>query len=178
MLLTLRGTPTIYYGDELGMVQADIPPDRQQDPWGRRQPGLGRDGCRTPMQWTAGENAGFTTGQPWLETVDPGGALNVQAQLGDPDSMLSLTRRLIEVRKGSRALRTGSYDAIEGLPDTVFAYRRHTGGETVCVYLNFGGEPIRVPAEGTLLVATRSGASGPADGILTLDGLDGAVLGS
>lgn len=178
MLLTLRGTPTIYYGDELGMVQADIPPDRQQDPWGRRQPGLGRDGCRTPMQWTTGEHAGFTTGQPWLETVDPGGALNVQAQLGDPDSMLSLTRRLIEVRKGSNALRTGSYDAIEGLPETVFAYRRGAGGETVCVYLNFGDEPVRVPAEGTLLAATRSGASGPVDGVLALDSLDGAVLGT
>ena len=59
MLLTLRGTPTLYYGDELGMIQADIPPEEQQDPWGKRQPGLGRDGCRTPMQWTAGPKGGF-----------------------------------------------------------------------------------------------------------------------
>lgn len=178
MLLTLRGTPTLYYGDELGMVQADIPPDQQQDPWGRRQPGLGRDGCRTPMQWTDGEHAGFTTGRPWLATVDPDGIRNVEAQLYDPDSMLSLTRRLIEVRKGSGALRTGSYEAIDGLPETVFAYRRRAGGETVCVYLNFGDEPVRVPAAGTLAVATRSVVGGPVDGVLALDGLDGAVLSS
>ena len=130
------------------------------------------------MQWTTGESAGFTTGRPWLATVDPDGARNVEAQLGDPDSMISLTRRLIEVRKGSRALRSGSYEAIEGLPETVFAYRRHACDDTVCAYLNFGDEPVRLPAEGTLLVATRSGTRGPADGILTLDGRSGAVLGS
>lgn len=178
MLLTLRGTPTLYYGDELGMVQADIPTDQQQDPWGRRQPGLGRDGCRTPMQWTPGKSAGFTTGRPWLATVDPDGTRNFQAQLGDPDSMLSLTRRLIEVRKGSQALRSGSYEAIEGLPETVFAYRRRAGGETVRVYLNFSDEPVRLPTEGTILAATRTGARGPVGGVLALDGLDGAVLAS
>ena len=178
MLLTLRGTPTLYYGDELGMLQADIPPDQQQDPWGRRQPGLGRDGCRTPMQWTPGKHAGFTTGRPWLATVDPDGERNVEAQLGDPDSMLSLTRRLIEVRKGSRALRSGSYEAVEGLPETVLAYRRRAGGETVRVYLNFGDEPVRLREEGTMLVATRTAVRGPVGGVLALDGLDGAVLGS
>ena len=176
MLLTLRGTPTLYYGDELGMMQADIPPEQQQDPWGRRQPGLGRDGCRTPMQWTAGPTGGFTAGRPWLETVDPDGALNVQAQLDDPDSMLNLTRRLIAMRKGSRALRLGSYEGIDGLADTVFAYRRRAEDETVSVYLNFGDEPVRVPAEGRLLVAARRGMNGPVDGVLTLEGLDGAVL--
>ena len=176
MLLTLRGTPTLYYGDELGMVQADIAAEDQQDPWGRRQPGLGRDGCRTPMQWTAETNAGFSGGRPWLETVDPDGTRNVEAQLADPDSMLKLTRRLIEVRKGSEALRVGSYEAIEDLPDTVFAYRRRAAGETVCVYLNFGDQPVRVPAEGEVLVATRPDLSGQVCGGLTLGGLDGAVL--
>ena len=176
MLLTLRGTPTLYYGDELGMVQADIPPEDQQDPWGRRQPGLGRDGCRTPMQWTGGLDGGFTEGHPWLPTVDPDGTRNVEAQLADPDSMLNLTRRLIEVRKDSRALRTGSYEAIEGLPDTVFAYRRSSGGETVSVYCNFGDQPVHVPVRGEVLVATSSNVTGPANGELTLGGLDGAVL--
>ena len=160
------------------MVQADIPTDKQQDPWGRRQPGLGRDGCRTPMQWTPGEHAGFTGGRPWLATVDPNRARNVEVQLGDPDSMLSLTRRLIEVRRDSQALRSGCYEAVEGLPETVFAYRRRAGEETVSVYLNFGDEAVRVSAAGTLLVATRPGVAGPVGGVLALDGLDGAVLGS
>ena len=176
MLLTLRGTPTLYYGDELGMVQADIPPEEQQDPWGRRQPGLGRDGCRTPMQWNAQASAGFTTGQPWLATVDPDGATNVEAQLDDPDSMINFTRRLLAVRKGSPALRVGSYEAIEGPPETIFAYRRLTDGETVCVYLNFGDEPVPVPAEGEVLVATSRNVTGPVNGELTLGRLDGAML--
>ncbi len=177
MLLTLRGTPTLYYGDELGMVQADIPPEEQQDPWGRRQPGLGRDGCRTPLQWTADPYGGFSTVRPWLATVDPDADRNVEAQLADPDSMLHLTRRLLEVRKGSEALRIGDYQALEGLPETVFAYRRRAAdGETVCVYLNFGGEPVRVPAAGEVLAATRRDMAGPVGGFLLLDGLDGAVL--
>ena len=176
MLLTLRGTPTLYYGDELGMVQADIPPEEQQDPWGRREPGLGRDGCRTPMQWTREPGGGFSTGRPWLATVDPDATRNVEAQLADPDSMLNLTRGLVEVRKGSCALRVGSYEAIDGLPETVFAYRRFTERETVRVYLNFGDDRVRFQAEGEVLVATRSDLSGCVDGVLTLDGLDGAVL--
>ena len=176
MLLTLRGTPTLYYGDELGMVQADIPAEDQQDPWGRRQPGLGRDGCRTPMQWTAGVYGGFSTVSPWLGAVDPDGTTNVETQLADPGSMLNLTRRLLEVRRDSEALRVGSYEAITDLPDTVFAYRRRVAGEIVCVYLNFEDQPVRVAAEGEVLVATRPELSGQVRGGLTLGGLDGAVL--
>jgi alpha-glucosidase len=68
LLLTLRGTPTIYYGDEIGMSQVAIPPERVQDPFEKNVPGIGvgRDGCRTPMQWTAGRDAGFSTSEPWL----------------------------------------------------------------------------------------------------------------
>src|SRR4028118_2310319 len=68
LLLTLRGTPTLYYGDELGMEDVPIPPELEQDPWGKRVPGmgLGRDPERTPMQWDASPAAGFTTGEPWL----------------------------------------------------------------------------------------------------------------
>ena len=68
LLLTLRGTPTLYYGDELGLEDVAIPPDRVQDPWERNEPGLGlgRDPARTPMPWDNSTNAGFTTGTPWL----------------------------------------------------------------------------------------------------------------
>ncbi len=176
MLLTLRGTPTLYYGDELGMVQAHIPPEQQQDPWGRRQPGLGRDGCRTPMQWSDGPAGGFTTGEPWLATADPDGNRNVEAQLADPDSMLSLTRRLLAARKGSNALRTGSYEPIEGLPDNIFAYQRQAGEESIRVYCNFGDQPVRLPVEGRLLVASNRDLAVSGDGYLTLGGVEGAVL--
>ncbi len=176
MLLTLRGTPTLYYGDELGMLQADIPPEQQQDPWGRRQPGLGRDGCRTPMQWTTDEHNGFTSATPWLASLDPSGTRNVAAQLEDPNSMLNLTRRLLAVRKGSRALRLGDFQAIDGLPDTVFAYRRRSGDEEVSIYLNFGDHPVAVPAGGEVLVATSRDLALSASGELTLGGLEGAVL--
>ncbi|MCY3538771.1 MAG: DUF3459 domain-containing protein [Acidimicrobiia bacterium] len=175
MLLTLRGTPTLYYGDELGMLQADIPPEEQQDPWGRRQPGLGRDGCRTPMQWNAEEHGGFTSGRPWLKTLDADGSRNVAAQLSDPDSFLNLTRHLIRLRKGSVALRRGSYQPIEGLPEAVFAYQRLHPDETRRVYLNFGAEPVRIATEGEVVAAIDRDIR-VEDGELVLGGLGGAVL--
>ena len=72
LLLTLRGTPTLYYGDEIGMHQVAIAPDQVRDPFEKNVPGIGvgRDGCRTPMQWDATPNAGFSTAQPWLPLAD------------------------------------------------------------------------------------------------------------
>ena len=176
MLLTLRGTPTIYYGDELGMVQAEIAAEDEQDPWGRRYPGIGRDGCRTPMQWTAEPGAGFTDSTPWLPTVDPGGTLNVATQLADPDSMLSFHRRLLATRSSSDALQVGGYSAIEGLGSDVFAYRRTTDAEVATVYLNFGNRPVEVEAEGEIMVATTLGHAGAVDGVVHLAPLEGVVL--
>lgn len=66
LLLTLRGTPMLYYGDELGMCNRVIPPERVQDPWEKRVPGLGHDSARTPMPWDTSLNVGFITGIPWL----------------------------------------------------------------------------------------------------------------
>ena len=80
------------------MLQADIAPEDQQDPWGRRSPGLGRDGCRTPMQWTPGEGAEFSTALSWLAPNDPDGALNVAAQMERPESMLSFYRDTLAAR--------------------------------------------------------------------------------
>ncbi len=176
MLLTLRGTPTLYYGDELGMLQADIPPEEQQDPWGRRMPGLGRDGCRTPMQWEPGPGAGFTTGHPWLDSLDPDGDRNVQAQLDDPDSDLNFTRRLLALRKKSAALRRGSHQTLEGQGEGVFAYRRTHDSETVEVYLNLGDQPASVAARGQVLAATSPAAPADVDGAIDLPPLDGVVI--
>jgi alpha-glucosidase len=111
LLLTLRGTPTLYYGDEIGMENVPIPPDRVQDPWERNVPGLGlgRDPVRTPMQWSAEPNAGFTTGTPWLPLGADFQVRNVAAQRADPESLLTLYRTILALRREEPALSVGSY---------------------------------------------------------------------
>jgi alpha-glucosidase len=144
LLLTLRGTPTIYYGDEIGMRDVPIPPDRVQDPFEKNVPGkgLGRDPERTPMQWTAGRNAGFTTGEPWLPIADDYEQVNVEVQREAPDSMLSLHRRLIELRRGEPALEVGRYEPIRAEGDVLAYVRRARAGEgDFLVVLNLGPEP-------------------------------------
>src|SRR3954462_7425681 len=97
LLLTLRGTPTMYYGDEIGMHQVAIPPDRVRDPFEKNVPGIGvgRDGCRTPMQWDASRNAGFPAGEPWLPLADDAVHENVENLTADTGSILNLYRSLI-----------------------------------------------------------------------------------
>ena len=92
LLLTLRGTPTLYQGDEIGIGTVHIPPDRIRDPQDLRQPGmgLGRDRSRTPMAWSAAPNAGFSTAEPWLPLHPDWSTRNVAAQNRDPASMLAL----------------------------------------------------------------------------------------
>lgn len=174
MLLTLRGTPTIYYGDEFGMVQADIAPEDQQDPWGRRRPGLGRDGCRTPMQWSGDAGGGFSSGQPWLNTVDPDGTLNFTAQADDPESMFGLHVRLLRTRKNSPALNSGSYEPIDGYGSDVFAYRRVSGDDVKTVVLNFGDDPLVLSGACRVAVGTNM-FEGDRDSI-TILGKQGVVF--
>jgi alpha-glucosidase len=138
LLLTLRGTPTLYYGDELGLPDVPIPPERVQDPWAE----AGRDPARTPMQWSA--DGGFTTGQPWLPYGDL--ALNVEAQRDDPGSMLNLQRALIALR---REFVEEPYATISA-GDGVLVFAR--GGWTVA--LNLSGEPAERPA-GRLRLSTH-----------------------
>jgi alpha-glucosidase len=141
LLLTLRGTPTLYYGDEIGMHDVDIPPERVQDPFEKNVPGkgLGRDPERTPMQWSARPNAGFTTGEPWLPIADDYARVNVEAQRDDPASMLSLYTRLIQLRRGEPALEVGRFKALEADGD-VLAYLRcgRQGERNFLVALNLG----------------------------------------
>src|SRR5262249_11408938 len=112
LLLTLRGTPTLYYGDEQGMLNVTIPPERVQDPLEKNVPGLGlgRDGCRTPMQWNGTKNAGFTSGLPWLPIDDDYPIVNVESQSVDPTSILTLYHRLIALRRAHGALAYGDYE--------------------------------------------------------------------
>ena len=145
MLLTLRGTPTLYYGDELGMLDVEIPPDRVQDPFERNVPGIGagRDPERTPMQWDASDHAGFSTVEPWLPVSDDYQVVNVATQTGDPRSMLALYRRLLALRGQSEALCLGAYEPVAMTGDLV-AYIRRVAGEAVLIALNLGSEPHHV----------------------------------
>ena len=141
LLLTLRGTPTIYYGDEIGMAQASLRDSEIQDPFEKRVPGLGRDGCRTPMQWSDAKFAGFSTATPWLP-VEPGYRnRNVAVQENEPRSILQLYRRLIALRRRHVALESGSYRQIKAANEALLFIREH-GAEKLLIALNMGQESI------------------------------------
>jgi alpha-glucosidase len=141
LLLTLRGTPTIYYGDEIAMKEVAIAPGQVRDPLEKNIPGqgLGRDGCRTPMRWDGTTHAGFSSVEPWLPV---GGAMdqdNVVAQLGDNTSMYWLCRRLIDLRRKRPALSLGKYGSIRADGNLLIFTREHEC-EQLLVALNFSGE--------------------------------------
>jgi alpha-glucosidase len=144
LLLTLRGTPTLYYGDEIGMHDVTISPDRVQDPFEKNVPGmgLGRDPQRTPMQWNGQENAGFTEGQPWLPIANDYREVNVEAERDDPRSMLTLYRSLIGLRRGEAALEVGRFEPVEADGDVLAYTRRSRNDESdFLIALNLGSHP-------------------------------------
>jgi alpha-glucosidase len=143
LLLTLRGTPTLYYGDEIGMTDVEIPPERQQDPARFDGPGRGRDPQRTPMRWDATANGGFSTGEPWLPVGPDPATVNVVAQAGDDGSLLELYRRLLAVRRSEPALSLGGWQLLRAAGD-VLAYARTAGGRELVVVLNLGGRAADV----------------------------------
>ncbi|MEM9876441.1 MAG: alpha-amylase family glycosyl hydrolase [Myxococcota bacterium] len=181
LLLTLRGTPTLYYGDELGMRDVPVPLDQQRDPWGKRVPGLdlSRDPCRTPMRWDASPGAGFTAGPPeqtWLPLGDDIEAVNVAHQRDDPASMLSLYRKLLDVRKSEPALRIGSLEWLD-VGDDLLAYRRQHHSRSVMVIMNFSAEPRTVAfAPDVSVVATTSPSAGRRAAPLNLEPWEGRVV--
>ncbi len=139
MLLTLRGTPTLYYGDEIGMRDVPIPAERVRDPFERNVPGLGlgRDPERTPMQWDGG--TGFTTGEPWLPLADDHAVTNVAVQRDDPRSLLTLYRRLLVLRRAEPALAVGPFAPLRA-PGNLLAWVRKDGDRRFLVALNLGSE--------------------------------------
>jgi alpha-glucosidase len=160
LLLTLRGTPTLYYGDELGMQAVPIPPGFVQDPWEKNLPGLGlgRDPARTPMQWDPSLHAGFTTGMPWLPIAADYPAMNVETFQKDPTSILALHRRLIALRRAEPALSVGRYQRCFATDD-VLVYMREAAARRFLVALNFSGKPAAVtcaglPSIGTVMLST------------------------
>jgi alpha-glucosidase len=161
LLLTLRGTPTLYYGDELGLADVAVPSELAQDPWERNEPGHGRDGARTPMPWDSSPNGGFTIGRPWLPLNDVS-ALNVADEADDLRSTLSLHRALLALRRSTPALEIGDYQGI-GADGDVLAFRRRLGGDEIVILLNLGGEPAEVDlrAASNVLLSTYLDRSGP-----------------
>jgi alpha-glucosidase len=169
LLLTLRGTPTLYYGDELGMRDVPIPPEAVHDPYEKNVPGMGfgRDPERTPMQWSATPNAGFSSATPWLPLASDHAVNNVETARHDPRSMLSLVRALLALRRARPALALGSYQALKVGPN-VLAYVRSLGHSSDVVLLNLSHrpQPLSLPpavARAELLLSThaeRRGAIG------------------
>jgi alpha-glucosidase len=166
LLLTLRGTPTLYYGDEIVMRQVPMAPENVLDPFEKNVPGLGlgRDGCRTPMQWDASAFAGFSTVAPWLPLAEDFAGSNVACERADPASLFNLYRRLIALRHVSPALTRGSYRRLAAAGD-VLAYIREADGERLLVALNFGSGAAEMAlpseaAEGALLISSQGGRDG------------------
>jgi alpha-glucosidase len=161
LLLTLRGTPTIYNGDELGMFDVPVALDAVQDPWGRKAGTMGRDPERSPMLWDASPHAGFTAPEatPWLPIEDGYELLNAEAQLADQTSMLTLTRRLLALRRTSPALTIGDYLEVAGAPDDCFVYERVSGADRYLIALNFTAEPrtLTLPSHptGSVVLSTH-----------------------
>ena len=183
LLLTLRGTPTIYYGDEIGMPQVSIAADRVCDPFERNVPGLGcgRDGARTPMHWDASPHAGFSRVDPWLPVAPGFETDNVECERLDPTSIHSLYRRLIAVRRRSPSLRVGHYRPIVASGNLLVFVREHESERTL-IGLNLGGEAIalRFPdrqLRGEILVSSAGDREGVlVTGDITLRGNEGVVM--
>jgi alpha-glucosidase len=180
LLLTLRGTPTVYYGDEIGMTDVPIPPERVQDPFEKNVPGmgLGRDPERTPMQWSAAPNAGFTTGTPWLPVAADYRETNVETQRCDPESMLALHRRLLALRRAEPALSIGAYAPVDAAGD-VLAYLREHDGTRFLVALNLGPSPASLDFDGrgeVVLSTDIDRTDDPVRGHVALRGDEGVVV--
>ncbi|MEA2010117.1 MAG: alpha-amylase family glycosyl hydrolase, partial [Actinomycetota bacterium] len=172
LLLTLRGQPTMYYGDEIGLRETDVPTDRRQDPWEFRVPGMSRDGCRTPMPWTATAGHGFTEPavEPWLPFGFDAGERNLGAQLADPTSILTLYRHLLGIRKARPSLHKGSIEFIDDVPDGVLGFVRADKNERTIVLINFTEATTHtsVPDGSALLISTDHQRAGIQSGVIDI----------
>jgi alpha-glucosidase len=177
--LTLRGTPFLYYGEELGLPEGKIPRAEIVDPAGRKYWPVyqGRDGCRTPMPWDAAINAGFSTGKPWLRVNPNYARINVESERTDPQSLLNYYRQLLMLRRSTPALQSGSYRAVSRSGD-VYAYERATADQRRLIALNFASHPAAINIEGEWQVRLSSAHRGELkiSGALTLTANEAVIL--
>ncbi len=162
LMLTLRGTPFLYAGEELAMEDAVVPPEQVVDPGGR-------DGCRAPIPWDASPGHGWST-EPWLPWAPEADTRNVAAQTADPHSTLELYRRLLTARRASAALALGDLELLES-PAGILAYRRTLDDDTKVVLVNFTDDAVVVPEfAGLVAVSTHEAHEGtPFGGALDAD---------
>lgn len=182
LLLTLRGTPTMYYGDEIGMSDVPIPQAQVVDPQGLRTPGFSRDPERTPMQWDNAPNAGFSSTRPWLPVGADLSEHTVAAQRQDPHSLLNLVKQLLKLRRKHPALAVGEYAPVVVSDPHALAYLRRHADEQLLAALNFGSDPITIELHtaattGEILVATHPNRSGTVElAQLTLQPAEGLLM--
>ena len=187
LILALRGAPFLYYGEEIGMTDVDIPRDEIVDPpallAGPDFPWYDRSRCRTPMQWTPGPGAGFTTGRPWLRIAADADRRNVTGQLTDPDSVLAAYRRLLGFRRTAPALRTGAMERLANPDPDVLAWTRSQDGQRLLVIISFTAEARRIDLGGLAggrwqarVGTQREPATPDRAGILALRGDEAVIL--
>jgi alpha-glucosidase len=183
LLLTLRGTPTLYYGDEIGMHQVAIAPEAVRDPFEKNVPGIGvgRDGSRTPMQWDSSPHGGFSDVAPWLPLPEDHVHENVVNLEADKLSILNLYKSLIRLRRQCPPLISGDYIPLLAQGD-ILLYRREVDGDAVVVALNLGAEPVALTTGAIrfgseILLSTFLDREGEKlEGLLDLRGNEGVVI--
>jgi len=177
--LTLPGTPVIYYGDEIGMEDGMIPPDKVHDPFEKQTPGLGlgRDPERTPMQWSNEPFAGFSRAEPWLPVADSFKTVDVIGELHDAASFLYMYRALLSLRD-MHVLRFGSYAPWEGSDEFVYGYFREDAESQILILLNMSSEPTMrdVGIDGQIMYSTHMLESAMIGSFVALQAHHGVVI--
>ena len=158
LLTTLRGTPFLYAGDELGLTDAVVAPEQVQDP-------AGRDGCRAPIPWDPTPEHGWVREDNWLPWPPEAETRNAAAAIADPDSIFHLYRRLLALRRAIPALHSGAIELLDS-PDAVLAYRRTGGGATIVVAVNMGRDEVAWSPVGELLISSDGAAGSSGAGTL------------
>jgi alpha-glucosidase len=178
LLLTLRGTPTMYYGDEIGMMNVPIPPEEVQDPAEKNQPGLGqgRDPERTPMPWDRSQSAGFTNARPWLRLGTDHATVNVANLSEQPASILSLYRTLIQLRRGNEVFISGGLGNVAA-SGPVLRYERRSDHQHFAILLNLGhAQEEATLAQGRVVVSTYLDRDELIDGKVSLRPSEGLII--
>ncbi len=179
-MLTLRGTPFLYYGEEIGMRDIQLKRSEILDPAGRKYWPLykGRDGCRSPMQWSAELYAGFSTAQPWMKVHTNYSSRNVETQQDDQNTLFNFYRKVIRMRREIPALTRGDWTPMPRLHSRVLAYQRTYNSQTLTVLLNFSALPIPIQADirGDVILSTHSRPMGDIIAPISLSPYEGIVI--